>query len=432
MKKRPKASVKANKHVLAMDQVVQPDYYASFHCIGAECEDSCCCYAWRVDVDQATWQRYQGCQNETLRPMLQELIQLEPQPNLRNAARYATIKFLPNQQCAFLGDDMLCVIQKELGAEALNNTCALYPRAVNAFGPQMEYALTVSCPEAARVVLLHPEPTRLVIGQPDPDLIRRGIRTFSVESNPKTVAPMNQLRLLTLGILQWRDVSLGARMMLLGALLNELNPGPGGVRFKSADEITAVLEVYASLFADPDYVEAEFRQIAGNLPRKLECTTGFLADFLNQATPRFNECLTAFADGLLGGQANEAATSMASLMEHYEKVYDAYYAPYFSEKAYIFENYLVNEVLYSLFPFVRGSFLELYRAMVFNLAIIQVLLVGMAGHYKGLTDERVVQLIQSFARRSAHNNGYLRKLTEALTSKSEPSFSEVMWLLKDR
>jgi lysine-N-methylase len=255
---------------------------------------------------------------------------------------------------------------------------------------------------------------------------------FTVEFGAGEQQALNHLRLLILGILQWREVSLGARMMLLGSLLSEVSPATGGRRFGAAAEIMSVLQAYASLFADPGYVEAEFGQLQGNLPRKLQFVTGFLADFLNGASSRFQECLTAFADGLLGGEANDAAGSMTELMAHYERIHEDYYLPYFREKGYILENYLVNEVLANLFPFVRGTVLELYRAMVFNLAIIQVMLVGIAGCYKGLTDERVIQFIQSFARRSAHNDSYIGKLTEAIASKDNASFVEVMWMLKER
>jgi lysine-N-methylase len=141
---------------VARELVVQPDYHAKLHCIGGDCEDSCCCFPWRIDIDRATRQRYQACQSETLNPLLQAHIQLEPTAELRNTVRYATIKFLPTGRCAFLGDDMLCTIHKELGAEGLNDTCAVYPRAVNQFGSQREYELAVSRPEAARVALLRP------------------------------------------------------------------------------------------------------------------------------------------------------------------------------------------------------------------------------------------------------------------------------------
>jgi lysine-N-methylase len=430
-KKRPAAVVRSEKRPVAVEQIVQPDYYAKFRCTGGECEDNCCCFAWRIDVDRATWQRYQACQSETLKPMLRDMIQLEPQDRRSNES-YATIKFLPNRQCAFLGEDMLCAIHKELGSEGLGNTCAVYPRVVNQFGPQREYGLAVSCPEAARVALLHSEPIALVLADADADLDRRGFMTFKVLCETKDVQVMNQLRVLILHVLQWREVSLGARMMLLGSLLNEVSPLHGNRRFRDTVEIVSALETYSTLFADPGYVEAAFEPLPGNLPRKLQCTTGFLADFLTGATPRFKECLTAFADGLLGGHANEAAGSLDALMAHYERIYDEYYSPYIREKGYILENYLVNEVLFSMFPFARGTVLELYRAMVFNLAIIQVMLVGMAGYYKGLTDERVIQFIQSFARRSAHNDSYIHNLTKAIASKDDPTFVEVMWMLKER
>lgn len=430
-KKRPATGDKAASRSAVPGQVVQPDYYAKFHCIGGECEDSCCHFAWRIDIDRATWQRYQHCQSETLKPLLQEYVQLQPSPDLRSTGKYATIKFMPNGRCSFLGDDMLCSIHKELGAAELNDTCAAYPRVVNQLGRQREYGLSVSCPEAARVALLHSEPTALVMGSADAELDRRGIINFTVEGGARDMQVMNQLRLVILGILQWREVSLGARMMLLGSLLNEVSPAKGVRRFGDAAEIGSALEAYAALFADPAYVEAEFRQLPGDLPRKLQCTTGFLADFLNGATPRFKECLTGFANGLLGGEDSDAAGSMNTLLANYGRIYGEYYLPYSREKGYILENYLVNEMLVGLFPFVRGSVIELYRAMVFNLAIVQVMLVGMAGNYKGLTDERVVQFIQSFARRSAHNDSYIQKLTEAITSKDDPSYVEVMWMLKE-
>ena len=144
--------------------------------------------------------------------------------------------------------------------------------------------------------------------------------------------------------------------------------------------------------------------------------------------PRFVECIQAFTTGI----GNGPGVTLESLAESSALAHDRYYAPFFDRRQYILENYLVNEVLATRFPFVLGSVLEVYRAMVFNLATIQVMLVGIAGHYKELTDERVIQFIQSFARRSAHNDSYISKLTEAIASKDAPTFVEVMWMLRER
>ena len=79
----------------------------------------------------------------------------------------------------------------------------------------------------------------------------------------------------------------------------------------------------------------------------------------------------------------------------------------------------------------RGSYLDLYREMVFNLSILHVLLVGMAAQQKGLDEGRVLQLFQSFARKSDHNKGYLAKLRESLQATDQDSFVHIMWLLKE-
>jgi lysine-N-methylase len=140
------------------------------------------------------------------------------------------------------------------------------------------------------------------------------------------------------------------------------------------------------------------------------------------ASTRFRECLNAAATGL----SADANLRMA----RYAQSAADFYQPYFLDKAYIFENYLVNQVLTRLFPFARDNYLNLYRELVGNLALIEVLLVGMAAQYQGLSEERVLQLLQTFARHSNHNHGYLAQLLAALQLQPGDSFVSIMWLLK--
>lgn len=417
-----------------MPQVMYPDYYQEFRCIGPDCEDSCC-IGWVVHIDRATWQRYQACQHETLAPLFRSLVVLETEETGQDELAYAHVKMQPDGRCPFLQSDMLCMIQKELGSEALSNTCASFPRYKNQFGVQREYALDLSCPEAARQVLLHPERISLIMAEQDADPGARNFITYRVPqtgiADPKQITIMNDLRSLILCILQFRKLTLGARMMLLGSLLDEVDRVVSYPRFKNIAEIHPVLSSFAALFAEPSFIEAQFEQIPVDVLRKLQATTSFLAEFLKNARPRFAECLMAGANGLLGNEAPHLGGE-AAFLARYQQAYDTYYLPYFRDKGYILENYLVNGVLSNLFPFARGSYLDLYREMVLNLSIIQVFLVGMAGHYQGLTDARVIQLIQSFSLASGHDNSYLGKLTEAIAGKEAPSFVEVMWMLKER
>jgi hypothetical protein len=84
-----------------------------------------------------------------------------------------------------------------------------------------------------------------------------------------------------------------------------------------------------------------------------------------------------------------------------------------------------------LFPFTRGSYLNLYRELVGNLSVIQVLLVGIAAKNMGLNEAMVIQLFQTFARNSNHNSGHLDNLILSLHSNAQDSFVHIMWMLKE-
>lgn len=58
-----------------------------------------------------------------------------------------------NGSCCMLDKDGLCSIQRSLGEAALCDTCRLYPRHVEEFCGVREWSLSLSCPEAARLIL---------------------------------------------------------------------------------------------------------------------------------------------------------------------------------------------------------------------------------------------------------------------------------------
>ena len=60
--------------------------------------------------------------------------------------------------CRMLDPDGLCSIQRALGEAALCDTCRVYPRHTEEFEDVREYSLSLSCPEAARLILERTEP----------------------------------------------------------------------------------------------------------------------------------------------------------------------------------------------------------------------------------------------------------------------------------
>lgn len=117
-----------------------PYYYREFSCAGGRCEDTCC-GGWRIAIDDETMKRYAGIPGSFGR-RLKQGIDISDQ-SFR----------LQNRRCTFLNQEGLCDIQEKLGESYLCRDCRNYPRHMEDYGNVRELMLSLSCPEAARVIL---------------------------------------------------------------------------------------------------------------------------------------------------------------------------------------------------------------------------------------------------------------------------------------
>lgn len=117
-----------------------PYYYSQFTCTGSSCEDTCC-KGWKIGIDEKSYRRYMqvpGAFGE----------------RLRRGIDHRDLSFrLKDRSCTLLDDEGLCQIQKELGKHAMCQTCRTYPRHREDYGELQEMMLSLSCPEAARLIL---------------------------------------------------------------------------------------------------------------------------------------------------------------------------------------------------------------------------------------------------------------------------------------
>jgi len=73
---------------------------------------------------------------------------------IRFCTRVKDKQFILNgTRCPFHNDDDLCDIYIEMGEEALCETCTNFPRHIEEFDDLKEVSLTMSCPEASRIML---------------------------------------------------------------------------------------------------------------------------------------------------------------------------------------------------------------------------------------------------------------------------------------
>ncbi len=126
------------------------DFINGFACDGSYC-DSYCCRNWGIEIDRATIAKYRNLKDKELREKLDKKISYSSE---RKKHRFILDE---DNKCPFLGDDYLCRIQKMLGEDYLSNVCATYPRRYVSFNGYLTEALSLSCPVAARSLLMQNE-----------------------------------------------------------------------------------------------------------------------------------------------------------------------------------------------------------------------------------------------------------------------------------
>ena len=122
--------------------------FQSFQCIAGACPDTCCA-GWEVDLDDDAVRRYRSIPG----PLGEEIRSAICQED-----EYTFFR-LKDGQCPFLNKEKLCRLILGLGEDVLSVTCREHPRFWEEYGPRRETCLSISCPEAAR--LLFEEPLEL-------------------------------------------------------------------------------------------------------------------------------------------------------------------------------------------------------------------------------------------------------------------------------
>ena len=127
----------------------KPHYYDKFSCTAERCPDTCCA-GWQIVIDENSLEKYSNVSGDFGIRLLNSI-------NWREG-----IFEQYEKRCSFLNAENLCDIYKELGADALCDTCRLYPRHIEEFENLREFSLSLSCPVAAKMILQCQEPVRFL------------------------------------------------------------------------------------------------------------------------------------------------------------------------------------------------------------------------------------------------------------------------------
>ena len=155
--------------------VTAPEWMENFCCIAGDCPETCC-QKWNIDVDPVHAEKYSHLGDPELQDILQRLLHKirVRRPGKKEAETQYLFRLLKedNSRCPLLNDRGECRLQKKYGAYILCDTCYFHPRTFWQIDEQIYLSACLSCPECARLALLHQEPT--------------GFSRFETEIDPNT------------------------------------------------------------------------------------------------------------------------------------------------------------------------------------------------------------------------------------------------------
>ncbi len=175
-----------------------PKYLNKFKCIADKCEDTCCA-GWEIVIDEETYDYYENLSGSFGERLRSEIIN-DGEDN---------IFVLKNGDCAFLNENKLCDIYNELGEDGLCYTCKKYPRYMEEFGNLREIGISLSCPEAARIILGDSNKVEFELSEND-----EFISSYN-DIDAMLFIELMQCRNIIFNILQNRNIDLNVRAAII-------------------------------------------------------------------------------------------------------------------------------------------------------------------------------------------------------------------------
>lgn len=409
-------------------RLIRPEYSERFRCIGADCEDSCC-QGWAVNIDQPTYAKYQALPAGPLRVLMDEKIVPAPDTE-RNRAQgcAASITMGPSLECPFHTADRLCRIQVEHGEEYLAHVCSSFPRISSNIDSMPEQALSLSCPEAARLVLL------------DRNLLTRKFTGFnldwddSIEHGGALLPYFWTLREFAIELVANRDYPLWQRLFLLGTFSRRLQSiAAGGVVRRMRDflnDFAAAIQ-NGTLRPAMDRIEPDLA-----LQLDMVLRLGGLCGDRIPAGARFVECIQHFKEGI----GLKPGTPSDTLVARYAHANERYFTPFFARYPHILENYLVNAMFRRQFPFglkdgeidAAPSPAREFALLATQFALIKGLLIGVAGFYRErFSTAHVVHTVQAASKHFDHSPEFLEEARALLETTGRDSAHGLTMLLRN-
>ncbi len=325
-----------------------------------------------------------------------------------------------------------CSIQKKLGEEYLSIMCAAYPRVMNVVDDVLQRSLDLSCPEAARLVLL--DPTRWSSTK----RMERGA-TPAWDDCPFSARPTRTPTNRT-NIFERSGVLSSGFCRIATAPCGNVWPFSARSAISSMQtaatgripQTPEVLDAYRDGVERGLFDEALQLACAPNPPKQLELVLELIVDRIGSdfTLRAFSTAIGSSWRRSIGPLIRAWTTSDGATPRRTRNSY----APLMSRHEHILEHYLVSYVYRTLFPLgpqeSPTSIQDQCLMLLAYYAIVQTLLIGVAAFHGTKFDvDHVIQVIQASTKTFEHSLAFPPRALQILAKNGMTSCAGLAILL---
>ena len=362
-----------------------PDYFDDFKCIASECEDTCCA-GWGIVRDDESYNSYMNVKGE-FGERLRSKIATEGSEN---------IFILNGNDCPFLTENKMCDIYNNLGEDSLCYTCRQYPRVMEEFGSLRELCLSLSCPEACRIILKSDKRVGFKLSENDEEISGYN------DINAMLYLNLMQCRNIVFKILQNREIDLNKRVSIILKFIGEVQDK---IDSNLIQGIKEVVEKYST---------AKF----------IEDIAKDIESYKSKESIKYNnvhEIFKVFKD-LKHINPNDPLALEDALRYFWQNEEDEYiylekhnqFDKYFNDKIYKFENILVYFVFryFMKAVFDYDVLAKIKAALVSYIMIKELLIVRWIEEGGKLTENDLVEIAHTYSKDVEHLEENIETLAE--------------------
>ena len=363
--------------------ILQPKYVGNFQCDGSKCNAKCC-GKWRIDIDMETYKKYQRIKN----PVMRKKILSSIQPS--NIQTGFQIKLNNKGVCPLLCEDNLCYIQRNMGEDALSQTCKVYPRMVQQIGNYQFRMLAMTCPVAAEYALLSPNAMELqqISCEEETSAWKLIAKNCNMKNVPNDLAAVH-IMMGGLAILQNTSYTFEQRLVILGLFLDKV------------EDCQQDVEAVAGLI---DYYNSDaFQQEISNLWENWQYYPVAHHQFMN---------------GIITVLRQEKELLISS--EHWQVMND-YYNNVYEERHHlvqerlgsVIERYWQHEWLFHVYPYsFSGGFLHNYFSYLIAYELCQLVIHSTYALDNAWAERNILDVLGEFSKSFDHKRDFSKALVK--------------------